>query len=174
MELNEQVAAIRLGFRDHGRITSNTGETRMSEQAPDAMTQAATTRLGLPIETISDNPIPSIVMSYVSVEGVESVFGARRGKKLNKSSKAYHAKKSDRDSVRRDIERTGFSIIAETSLGFSVAAPPGAYEELTGAEVRATELLVYSDGGYSEYLTHLDIVGPKQPATRGVGIVSLD
>lgn len=128
------------------------------------------TRLGLPLETISDNPIPETVIGYVSVQGGESVFGGKV-KKLHKSAKAYHAKKSDRDSVRRDLEKNGFSIIAESALGLSVTAPGGAYEEITGGTLETKERLMYSDAGYSEYVTHLDIVGDKQPATLGVGTV---
>ena len=128
------------------------------------------TRLGLPLETISDNPIPELVMGYVSVQGAASVFGEGR-KKLNKSAKAYHAKKNDRESVRRDLEKNGFSIIAESSLGFSVTAPGAAYEDITGAKLQALERLMYSNAGYSEYVTHLDIVGDKQPTTLGVGMI---
>ena len=126
------------------------------------------TRLGLPLETISDNPIPPKVVGYVSVEGAESVFGGKT-KKLHKSAKAYHAKRHDRDSVRRDLEKDGFEVIAETAIGLSVVAPGGAYEDLTGGKLQAKERLIYSAGGYSEYVTFLDIVGNKQPAALGVG-----
>lgn len=129
------------------------------------------TRFGLPIETQSDNPIPDVVMGYVSVQGAESVFGQKEGKGLHKSVEAYHANRSDLDSVRRDMEQTGFSVIAETPLGFAVAANPKAYEAITGAKVIARELLIYSEGGYSQYATHIDIVGDRQPKTYGVGMV---
>src|SRR4051812_22779804 len=111
------------------------------------------TRLGLPSRTISDNPIPDIVLGYISVEGPASVFGAA-GKKMKKTAKAYHAKKADRDSVRRDLEKNSFAIIAESALGFSVAAPGGSYEDLTGGKLVPVERLMYSDSGDSEYITH--------------------
>jgi hypothetical protein len=41
------------------------------------------TRLGLPLQTVSDNPIPHTVMGYVSVQGSASVFGTK-GKTLHK------------------------------------------------------------------------------------------
>jgi subtilisin family serine protease len=126
------------------------------------------TRLGLPHQTVSDNPIPQLVIGYVSVQGSESVFG-KKGKRLRKSPKAYYAKKSDRDSVRRDLEKNGFSIIAETALGMSVVAPGRAYEDITGGELQAIERLMYSEAGRTEYVTHLDIVGNKQPTALGVG-----
>jgi subtilisin family serine protease len=128
------------------------------------------TRLGLPLQTVSDNPIPHTVMGYVSVQGSASVFGTK-GKTLHKSPKAYHAKKADRDSVRRDLEQSGFTIISESALGLSVVAPGGAYEEITGGKLAPLERLMYSDFNCSEYVTHLDIVGDKQPASLGVGSV---
>src|SRR5262249_15653777 len=127
-------------------------------------------RLGLPLQTVSDNPMPPVVMGYVSVRGPESVFGGK-SKTLLKSPKAYHAKKADRDSVRRDLEKNGFSILGESALGMSVAAPAGAYEEITGGQLKAIEQLMYSEAGCSEYITHLDIVGESQPAAIGVGAV---
>jgi len=126
--------------------------------------------LGLPLETISDNPIPDVVIGYVSVQGAESVFGGKA--QLQKTSKAYHAKKSDRDSVRRDLEKSGFSILAESALGLSVSAPPGAYEEITGGKLESKEFLRNVDADYTTYVTQLDIIGDRQPNTVGVGQVS--
>ena len=127
-------------------------------------------RLGMPIETVSDNNIPASIIGYVSVQGNESVFD-RKAKRLHKTAKAYHAKKGDRESVRHDLEKAGFSILAESALGFSVAAPGGAYEEITGGKVCARDLLIDVDADYSMYVTHLDIVGDKQPDAIGVGAV---
>ncbi len=127
-------------------------------------------RLGLPYETISDNEIPDNVIGYVSVQGAESVFGGKV-KRLHKTAKAYHAKKSDRDSVRRDLEKSGFSILAESALGLSVSAPGGAYEEITGGTLQCREFLLDVDADYSMYVTHLDIVGNNQPKALGVGMI---
>jgi subtilisin family serine protease len=127
------------------------------------------TRFGLPIETLSDNPVPPTVMGYISVRGKESVFD--KSYKELKSPQAYAATKTDRDTTGRDLEKDGFSIIAESALGFSVAAPGGAYEVITGGQIEPKERFIYSGGGYSEYVTHLDIVGDKQPQALGVGKV---
>src|SRR5262249_27943832 len=97
-------------------------------------------RLGLPIETKSDDLPPPLVLGYISVEGPQSFFG-KGNKKVPKSSKPYHAKKGDRDGVRRDLEKSGFTILAESALGFSVVAPPGAYEEITGGTITPKERL---------------------------------
>lgn len=127
-------------------------------------------RFGLPRETISDNEVPAVVIGYVSVRGAESVFaeGARRA---FRTAKAYHAKPKDRDSVRHDLEKSGFTILAESSLGFSVAGPGGAFEEITGGTLETKERLVDIDADYSMYVTHIDITGAKQPKTIGVGAV---
>src|SRR5438093_13128865 len=98
-------------------------------------------RLGLPLVTISDNPIPDAVIGYVSVQGAESVFGGK-AKRLQKTAQAYHAKKADRDSVRHNLEKSGFTILAESALGLSVSAPGGAYEEITGGRLESKEILL--------------------------------
>ena len=127
-------------------------------------------RLGLPLETISDDPVPDQVIGYVSVHGTESVFGGKV-KRLRKTVKTYHAKKTERDSVRRDLEKSGFSILGESALGLSISAPGGAYEEITGGKLKTRELLLNIDADYSMYVTHVDIVGDKQSKTLGVGKV---
>lgn len=127
-------------------------------------------KFSLPIETISDNPIPDNVIGYISVQGKESVFEGRTSR-LNKTSKGYHATKKDRDTTRRDLEGLGFSILAESFLGFSVSAPGGAYEEITGGTLVSKELLQAIDADYSRFVTHIDIVGNKQPKSLGVGAV---
>jgi subtilisin family serine protease len=127
-------------------------------------------KFGLPTVTASDNPVPDKIVGYISVEGKESVF-APRTKKLHKTAKAYHADKKDRDSVRRDLEESGFEILAESVLGMSVYAEPGAYEELTGGTIEPKEKLMFTTEGVREYITCLDIVGSKQPQALGLGMV---
>jgi subtilisin family serine protease len=123
---------------------------------------------GLPTVIDSDNPIPERIVGYVSVQGKESVFGGGK-RTLHKTAKAYHADKKDRDSVRKDLERSGFTVLAESPLGISVMAGAGQYEELTGGAVRPKERLMRTARGIREYITCLDIVGPNQPKAIGVG-----
>jgi subtilisin family serine protease len=125
-------------------------------------------RLGLPREIPSDNDIPQTLIGYISVQGPESVFGGT-DTRLNQTAKAYHASKQDRDDVRHDLEKSGFTIIAESDLGFSVSAPGGGFEEITGGTLQAKERLTTVDSSYSVYVTHIDIVGDHQPTTLGVG-----
>lgn len=121
----------------------------------------------LPREIPSDNDIPETLIGYISVRGPESVFG--EGQRLNHTARAYHASEQDRENVRRDLEKSGFTIIAESALGFSVSAPGGGFEEITGGKLQATERLTVVDPSYSVYVTHIDILGERQPMTLGVG-----
>src|SRR5262249_22572524 len=127
-------------------------------------------QFGLPSVTPSDNPLPDKIVGYVSVEGKESVFTLKT-KRLHKTAKAYHADKKDRDSVRKDLEKSGFEILAASALGLSVYAEPGAYEELTGGTIVPKEKLMFTTEGVREYITCLDIVGDKQPKVLGLGAV---
>jgi hypothetical protein len=123
----------------------------------------------LPAITESDNPIPEKVIGYVSVRGKASVFDNPK-KGLLRSAKAYRAKQKDIDSVRRDLERSGFEILAESQLGLSVLGGAKQFEELTGGKVSPVEKLVHKGGDVHEYVTHLDITGKNQPKTLGVGL----
>ena len=127
-------------------------------------------KFGLPTVMDSDNPVPDMIVGYISVEGKETVFGAKR-KKLHATSKAYHASKKDLDSVRRDLEKSGFEILAESALGISVYAAPEQYEDLTGGKIQPKEKLMHTTNAVREYITVLDIVGPNQPDSLGVGKV---
>jgi hypothetical protein len=123
----------------------------------------------LPAITESDNPVPDKIIGYVSVRGKASVFDNPK-KGLLRSAKAYRAKQNDIDSVRRDLERSGFKILAESRLGLSVLGDAKQFEQLTGGEVRTVEKLAHAGGDVHEYVTHLDITGKNQPKTLGVGL----
>jgi subtilisin family serine protease len=122
----------------------------------------------LPAITESDNPFPDQIIGYVSVRGKESVFDNPK-KGLHQNASAYHAEPKDIKTVRRDLERSGFKILAESQLGLSVLGEAKQFEQLTGGEVRIVEKLVHKGGDVHEYVTHLDIKGKNQPKTLGVG-----
>jgi subtilisin family serine protease len=123
----------------------------------------------LPAITESDNLIPDHVIGYVSIRGKQSVFDNPK-KGLHRSASAYHAKPKDIETVRRDLEGSGFKILAESQLGLSVLGEAKQFEELTGGKVTAVEKLVHKGGDVHEYVTHLDITGKNQPKTLGVGL----
>jgi len=124
---------------------------------------------GLPTEMASSAPLPKTVLGYVSVRAAKSVFGTPLPKGRF-SSAPYRAKSADRREVRRVVEKSGLTVLAESALGVAVAGPPAAYEELTGATLVTRERLMQAEFGRSRYVTHIDLVGPKQPRTLGVGV----
>jgi hypothetical protein len=121
----------------------------------------------LPLAFQSDNPVPELIQGYVSVRGTNSVFDRPTGS-LPESSEAYHAQSADRDEVRRNLEGSGFTISAESPLGFAVAGNTEAFELYTGGTVEAKERLIQAESGQLRYVTHLDLTGPGQPETLGV------
>jgi hypothetical protein len=123
----------------------------------------------LPREIPSDDPVPGLIQGYVSVQGPSSVFG--KASDPPTTSKPFHAKKADRDQVRRNLEKDGFTICAESALGMAVAGPPSAFEALTGGKVITREVLLRAESGISRYVTHLDVVGTHQLPTLGVAAV---
>jgi len=125
--------------------------------------------LGLPFEQKSDDPVPKVIQGYVSVQGSKSVFAVARVR-WPVSCKPFQAKKTDRDQVRRTLEKAGFHIIGESPLGFAVSGPAGSYEELSGGKVETRERLMQAEAGRVRYVTHVDLVGPKQPRVLGVGM----
>jgi hypothetical protein len=123
----------------------------------------------LPSLMESDNPVPDKIIGYISIRGKASVFDNPK-KGLLRSAKAYRAKQMDIDSVRRDLEGSGFEILAKSQLGLSVLGGAKQFEELTGGKVSPVEKLVHKGGDVHEYVTHLDITGKNQPKTLGVGL----
>lgn len=120
-----------------------------------------------PLEKASRNAVPETIIGYVSVKGRASIFDQSR--KIPKSTKPFHASAAKRRKVARQLEKMGLSIIAETPLGFAVAGPPEAFEELTGAKVRTRERRLPRGRRRPRYVTHLDIRGRGQPRELGVG-----
>jgi subtilisin family serine protease len=86
----------------------------------------------------------------------------------------FYAAEGAEAAADREIERAGLHVVAESALGRAVAGPPEAYEELTGGTVQPYERLVRTRTNRSEYVTHLDIVGPDQPDEPGVAAVGSD
>lgn len=111
-------------------------------------------------------PIPQTIMGYVSVAGPDSLFKSPR-RKPPRTAKSLRAKPADRKAVCLELERLGFTIVAGSRLGFTVAGSAEAYEALTGGRVRTREQFVHR-GTRRRYVTHLDISGRKQPRAIGV------
>ena len=124
----------------------------------------------IPYQRETEQALPQNMQGYVSVasKGGKSIFAR---KSPPKSAKAYHATKTDLKDARRALESSGFKIVAESRLGFAIAGPPQAYEALCGGKVVTVDRLMHAEGGRERYVTHLDIVGNKQPSMLGHGEV---
>jgi len=122
----------------------------------------------LPRLVESDDLLPDEIQGYISVRGAESVFD-KPAQAFSAASKPYHAKKRERDDVCHHLEKSGFSIIAESPLGFAVAAPPPAYEEISRGKMVTRELLTRIAPGIHRYVTRVDLVGNNQPQALGIG-----
>ena len=121
----------------------------------------------LPFDFSSTNQIPSSIQGYISVQGQGSVF-SNSSRELPRSTQDFQADIQTRNTVRSDLEQSGFTILAESPLGFAVEAPPEAYEELSGGKIELRERLLNTEFNQVRYVTHIDIVGEEQPDVLGV------
>jgi subtilisin family serine protease len=127
-------------------------------------------RPSLPIEIPSDDALPSSINGYVSVRGKQTVFKEdhQSAAFVGKTTIDFHAKRADRDSVRKTLERGGFRILAESPLGIAVSGAPAAYEQITNGRLVAVERLTRAERGRTRYVTNLDVTGRGQPKELGV------
>lgn len=126
----------------------------------------------IPHEVESSSPLPDIIHGYVSVlsRGKKSQLKAS-AKEVSKAVSAYRSTETNRKEARKVLESTGFEVCAESRLGMAVAGPAGAFEDLTGGKLVTFERLMHAEAGHERYVTHIDLVGPKQPASKCVGHV---
>jgi hypothetical protein len=124
----------------------------------------------IPYQKLTHQALPKSMQGYVSVnsKGKKSIFSR---KLPPKSAKAYRATKTDLKEARRALESSGFQIVAESRLGFAIAGPSQAFEEICDGKVVTVDRLMHAEGGRERYVTHLDIVGDKQPSMLGHGTV---
>ncbi|HEV7891197.1 MAG TPA: S8 family serine peptidase [Pyrinomonadaceae bacterium] len=121
----------------------------------------------LPFTFPSSTPPPEEIHGYISIKGEASVFTDGLSGWPD-SSKPFEAKRAAQNEARRNLEKAGFIVIAESPLGVSVVGPPEAYEEISGGRVETVERLTIAEGSQARYVTNIDIVGDKQPETLGV------
>src|SRR6266545_67930 len=124
--------------------------------------------MDLPLEFESSEPVPAQLIGYISVSSQGGV-SVLQSEALERAE-PFHASESDHQEAERAISAMGFTILAESRLGKSVAGPPEAYEELTGGSLVTRERLVRAEAGRERYVTHVDIVGPDQPTALGIGV----
>ncbi|MCX4452468.1 S8 family serine peptidase [Streptomyces sp. NBC_01340] len=87
------------------------------------------------------------------------------------SAAPFRADDGTRDRAKEYARAAGLTVTAESRLGFTVSGPPGAYEQLTGGRVETYEERQRVAMNQERFVTHLDIVGERQPDVRGMGAV---
>ena len=119
-------------------------------------------------QRVTGQILPGWIQGYVSVasRGKKSIFSR---KSSPKSVKAFHAAKADMKAARQALESNGFQIVAESRLGLAISGPPAAFEEICHGKIVAVDRLMHAEGSRQRYVTHLDIVGEKQPSLLGHG-----
>lgn len=126
----------------------------------------------LPAEFESSSPLPEVLQGYVSVrsQGGKPVLEASL-QDISGGTAPYHASITDTDSACKALEESGLTVLAASRIGVAVAGKPSAFEALTGGKLVAFERLMHAEAGRLRYVTHIDVVGPKQPSTRCVGSI---
>lgn len=112
--------------------------------------------MSMPPIVESANPLPPVVMGYISVRG-EAAFSDAED--IADPAPFYGR---EPDQAVTTVERAGLTVVAQSRLGIAVAGPAAAYEELTGGTVQASERLMHTRSGRVQYVTHLDIVGARR------------
>jgi hypothetical protein len=117
----------------------------------------------------STDPLPEQILGYVSVKSKGDLSSFAEGAQpLPLTARSFHGRSADRDTAQRVLTKMGFTILADSNLGISIAGPSGAYEELTGGKLVTVEVLRRAEFGIDRLITHIDIVG-NQPAPIGQG-----
>ncbi len=117
----------------------------------------------------SNDELPDLVFGYASVksQGGKSCFEM---KALPESVESFYGKREDHKLAEKALASMGFQVTAGSRLGVAISGPPGAWEELTGGTLVCKERLVVADSATERYVTHLDIIGAKQPKSFGCGV----
>jgi putative modified peptide len=110
--------------------------------------------------------LPGQVMGYVSVrpQGGSSCAGPHDLKDI----KRFYGTPADVERCRQACAQAGLHLIAESRLGMALAGPPAAWERLTRGRLVTYERRMRARAGSIRSVTHLDIVGARQPEEAGV------
>jgi subtilisin family serine protease len=119
-----------------------------------------------PTPTYEQN-VPDTVYGYVSARSQGGV-PMTEATTLT-STNPFHAERGVRERAKEHARQAGLTVTAESRLGFAVAGTPAAYEQLTTGRIASYEVRQRVEMGRERSVTHLDIVGDRQPTALGVG-----
>lgn len=111
--------------------------------------------------------IPDTVYGYVSARS-QGGTPMTEATTFN-SARPFHAEGDARERAKEYARTAGLSVTAESRLGFTVAGTPASYEQLTGGRIASYEVQQLGPMNRERSVTHLDIVGARQPDALGVG-----
>lgn len=111
--------------------------------------------------------VPENVYGYVSARSQGGV-PMTRATSLE-SARPFRAEGDALERAKEYARTAGLSVTAESRLGFTVAGTPAAYEQLTSGRLASYEVRQRVSMNRTRSVTHLDIVGDRQPAALGIG-----
>ncbi|MFK0156192.1 S8 family serine peptidase [Streptomyces sp. NPDC090493] len=120
-----------------------------------------------PITPKYEQNVPETVYGYVSAK---SQGGVPMPQATDISSaRPFHASDDDLARAKERARAAGLTVSAESRLGFAVSGAPAAYEQLTTGRIVSYEVRQRTEMQRVRDVTHLDIVGDRQPEALGIG-----
>ncbi|MEU1480075.1 S8 family serine peptidase [Streptomyces sp. NPDC001668] len=111
--------------------------------------------------------VPETVYGYVSARSQGGVPATQAT--AFSSARPFRAEGDSMERAKEYARTAGLTVTAESRLGFTVAGTPAAYEQLTSGRIASYEVRQLGPMNRERSVTHLDIVGDRQPAALGVG-----
>ncbi|WP_327595972.1 S8 family serine peptidase [Streptomyces chartreusis] len=111
--------------------------------------------------------VPDTVYGYVSARSQGGVPMTEAASPT--SALPFHAEPDVREQAEEHARQAGLTVTAESMLGFAVAGTPAAFEQLTTGRIVSYEVEQRVEMGRRRAVTHLDIVGDRQPSALGIG-----
>ncbi|MFF5477906.1 S8 family serine peptidase [Streptomyces sp. NPDC012935] len=114
-----------------------------------------------------EHNVPDTVYGYVSARSQGGVPMTEATSLA--SARPFHAEEGVRERAKEHARQAGLAVTAESRLGFAVAGTPAAFEQLTTGRIVSYEVSQRVEMGRQRSVTHLDIIGDRQPAALGIG-----
>ncbi|MCD7440677.1 S8 family serine peptidase [Streptomyces lincolnensis] len=111
--------------------------------------------------------VPDTVYGYISARS-RGGTPMTRATRLD-SAGPFRAEPDAQERAKEYARTAGLTVTAESRLGFTVAGTPAAYEQLTSGRLASYEVRRRVSMNRTRAVTHLDIVGDRQPDALGIG-----
>ncbi|MFI1207402.1 S8 family serine peptidase [Streptomyces sp. NPDC020802] len=111
--------------------------------------------------------VPGTVYGYVSARSEGGVPMTQAT--AFDSARPFRAESDTQERAKEYARTAGLTVTAESRLGFTVAGTAAAYEQLTSGRIASYEVEQLGSMNRERSVTHLDIIGARQPDALGVG-----